>query len=125
MAAETPVALAGYCAVQLGDEEQWVRGDPRWSVVYAGRTFLLSGPEQQQRFLAAPAATSPPLPATTPSWRSTAMRSVAGKPEYSVFCGGKVYLFSSAETLAQFHQNPRPYMAPAQYADRRGFNGFR
>ena len=36
----------------LGRGGKWVRGDPRWSVVCAGHVFLLSGPEQQQRFRA-------------------------------------------------------------------------
>ncbi len=114
LAAEPPVALAGYCPVALGEKEQWVRGNPQWSVVYAGHTFLLSGPEQQQRFMAATARYVPAFAGDDAVLAVDGNSHVAGKPQYSVFCDGKVYLFSTAETLARFHQNPRPYMAAGQ-----------
>ncbi|MGO8688558.1 MAG: hypothetical protein ACLQLG_02905 [Thermoguttaceae bacterium] len=111
VATETPVALEGYCPVALVEEEKWVRGDARWSVVCGGRTFLLSGPEQQQRFMAAASRYLPGFAGDDAVMAVDSGAHVAGKPEHSLFCGGKVYLFASAETLARFQQNPRRYVA--------------
>jgi YHS domain-containing protein len=107
---DAPVAVAGYCPVELSENEQWVRGDPRWSVVYAGRTFLLSGPEQQQRFLAAAGRYAPAFAGDDAVMSVDNNTHVAGKPEFTIFCGGKAYMFSSAETLARFQQDPHRYM---------------
>ena len=107
---DTPVAVAGYCPVELSEGEQWVRGDPRWSVVYAGRTFLLSGPEQQQRFLAAAGRYAPAFAGDDAVMSVDNNTHVSGKPEFTVFCGGKAYMFSNAETLARFQQDPHRYM---------------
>jgi len=111
VATEAPVALAGYCPVTLADEERWVRGDPRWSVVYGGRTFLLSGPEQQQRFLSAAERYLPAFAGDDAVQAVEGGAHVAGSPQHSVFCGGKVYLFSSAESLSRFQQAPHRYAA--------------
>ena len=83
---DTPVAVAGYCPVELSEGEQWVRGDPRWSVVYAGRTFLLSGPEQQRRFLAAADRYVPAFAGDDAVMSvDQNLPHVAGKPEFTVF----------------------------------------
>jgi YHS domain-containing protein len=111
---ETPVALDGYCPVALTEEEKWVRGDPRWSVLYAGRTFLFSGPEQKQRFTAAAARYLPGFAGDDAVLAVEGGAHVPGKPEHSLFCGGKVYLFANAETLARFQQNPGRYVAPGR-----------
>jgi YHS domain-containing protein len=108
-AAERSVALEGYCPVELCDREHWVRGDPRWTVVYGGQTFLFAGAKQQQRFLAAPARYSPAFAGNDPVLAVDGNAQRAGRTAHSILCDGRVYLFSTAATLARFQQNPRRY----------------
>ena len=49
-----PVALQGFCPVELSRVGNWVQGDPRWTVIHQGRTYRLSGNEQRKQFLANP-----------------------------------------------------------------------
>ena len=108
---EPPLILNGFCAVELSDHQRWTRGDVRWTAVYAGRTFLFCGPEQQLRFLANPARYTPACAGNDPVLAAERSVNAPGKCEFSMLCDGKVYLFSSAETLARFRQSPYRYVA--------------
>jgi len=112
--ADAPVALQGYCPVELTDHEHWVQGDARWTAVYAGRTFLLSGADQQQQFLANPARYVPACGGDDPVVALQGGGHVPGKAEFSIICDGKVYLFSSDETLTRFRANPERYSEAAR-----------
>ena len=111
---EPPLILNGFCVVELTDHQRWTRGDDRWMAVYAGRTFLFSGQEQQLRFLASPARYTPACAGNDPVLAAEQNVKAAGKCEFSTLCDGRVYLFSSAETLARFRQNPSRYVAQGQ-----------
>ena len=104
-----PVALDGYCPVELGDGERWLPGDPRWPVVYQGFTYLFHGPAQRQRFLANPQRYAPAYSAHDPVLLVDGNRRIPGQTDYCVIYDGQLYMFSSAATLARFKEGPQHY----------------
>jgi len=105
-----PVALGGYCPVELGDGERWLPGDPRWPVVHQGSTYLFHGPAQRQRFLANPRRYVPAYGAHDPVLLVDGDRRVPGHTDYCVIYDGQLYMFSSAATLARFKEGPQRYI---------------
>ena len=108
-AGSPPVALDGYCPVELGEEERWQPGNLRWSVVYQGRTYLFSGQTQRQRFLAAPHRYVPAYSACDPVLVVDVNRRVPGQTDYCVICDGRLYMFSGSGTLERFKRDPQRY----------------
>ncbi len=108
-AGSPPVALDGYCPVELGEKERWQPGNLRWSVVHQGRTYLFSGPTQRQRFLAAPHRYVPAYSACDPVLLVDVNRRAAGQTDYCVICDGRLYMFSGSGTLERFKRDPQRY----------------
>jgi YHS domain-containing protein len=106
------IALDGYCPVELGEKEHWTPGNPRWPVVYEGRTYLCSGPMQRQRFLAAPDRYAPAYSGHDPVLVVDGNRRVPGQTDFCVIFDGRLYMFSSSATLARFKNNPQRYAVP-------------
>jgi YHS domain-containing protein len=104
-----PVALDGYCPVELNEGERWLPGDPRWPATYQGLTYLFHGPAQRQRFLANPQRYVPAYSAHDPVLLVEGNRRIAGQTDYCVIYDGQLYMFSSAATLARFKENPDRY----------------
>ncbi|RMG01331.1 MAG: hypothetical protein D6741_05335 [Planctomycetota bacterium] len=110
----TAPGVDGYCPVELVENERWVPGDERWAVEHRGRTYLMSGPEQQQKFLANPDRYAPVLSGLDPVAFLDGQQSTAGVTDYCVVYDGRLYMFSSADHLARFRQNPSRYAAIAR-----------
>ena len=108
---ELPAGLKGYCAVQLLEKESWVVGDSRWAVEHRGQVYLMSGADQQQRFLAAPDRYAPALSGNDPVLAVDESRQEPGQTDYCVVYDGRLYSFTNASTLARFRQNPKRYAA--------------
>ncbi len=108
-----PVALDGFCCVDLCTREQWTPGDPRWTAAYQGRTYLFAGPKQRQRFLAAPNRFAPMCSGNDPVFSADENRRVTGRTDFCVTYDGRLYMFSSAATLKRFQGNPRRYVDAA------------
>ena len=107
-----PVALDGYCAVSLIDQQAWKKADPRWGAIHRGRTYLFAGLEQQQRFLANPDYYTPVLSGYDPVVFAETGRLVEGKRKHGVFSGDQkteVYLFADEANLDRFSQAPQRY----------------
>jgi len=104
-----PVALDGYCPVELGNNERWVEGDSRWSAVHQGRMYLLSGPTQRKCFLADPDRYAPTNSEHDPVLTINESRNVPGQTDYCVTYNGRLYMFSSETTLARFRKHPKRY----------------
>jgi len=105
-----PEALNGYCPVELIDNGRWTKGDLRWTVVHGGRIYRLSGPTQRQQFLEDPNRFVPVNSGNDPVLLVDENRTVVGRPAYCATYFGRLYMFSSAATQAQFNK------APGQYA---------
>jgi thiol-disulfide isomerase/thioredoxin/YHS domain-containing protein len=118
-----PLGLDGYCPVTLGEKQQWVVGDRRWGAIHRGRTYLFAGPEEQRRFLAAPAAPDRYAPVNSGNDIVLAAeqgQTVSGMREHGLFFGNRVYLFSSEATLEKFSGNPNLYANQAMGAVQAG-----
>ena len=110
-AAMPRVALDGYCPVELGLHGRWVPGDLRWTVVYKGWIYRLSGAEQRRQFLAHPDRLAPANSCHDPVLSADEHRTVVGQTAYCAVYDGRLYMFSSAATQAQFNGNPQRYAA--------------
>lgn len=88
-------------------------GDPRWSLVYQGRTYLFSSPAHRQRFLADPDRYAPAYSGHDPVLVVDANRYVPGRADYCMAYGGRLYMFSSSVTLARFQDEPKRYARPS------------
>jgi YHS domain-containing protein len=89
--------------------KEWVPGDPKWGAIHRGRTYLFKGPAEQERFLKEPDRYSPVISGNDPVVALKDGRMVAGQRQFGVFYEGRVYLFSSEESLAQFEKQPDRY----------------
>lgn len=110
-----PYGLEGYCPVTLLEKEEWVPGNPQFAVQHQGKVYLLAGPAQQKRFLANPVRYIPADGGMDPVLAVEENRHVPGRTEFCAVYDGRLYLFSSAETLARFHQDPKKYAAWARW----------
>lgn len=107
--ANLPPGLNGYCPVELVENEKWVAGNRRWTATHQGRTYLLSGPEQHQRFLTNPSRYCPMLSGMDPVLVVDEDRTVFGLTEFCVVYDGRLYMFSGSYSLARFRQDPHRY----------------
>jgi len=105
-----PFALDGFCPVELVENKTWKLGDVRWGANHRGRTYLFSGPEQQQRFLQDPDRYSPVASGMDVVLAITREQVVPGRREYGVFCANRVFLFAGEESLAAFSKEPEKYL---------------
>jgi YHS domain-containing protein len=113
-----PLGLEGYCPVTLADKGVWTEGRAQWGVRHRGRTYLFAGPEQQQAFLTTPDRYAPALSGDDPVAVVDQGKSLPGRRAFGVTYQSRMYLFSSAETRAQFAANPERYTAPVTLAER-------
>jgi YHS domain-containing protein len=104
-----PVALQGYCPVELARRGRWMPGDVRWTVVYRGRIYRLSGAQQRRQFLADPEKFVPANAGNDVVVSVGQKRLVPGQPAYCAIYRDRVYLFSSAATQAEFNAHPNRY----------------
>jgi YHS domain-containing protein/thiol-disulfide isomerase/thioredoxin len=108
-----PLALDGYCPVELTEKSVWSLGNRAWGARHRGRTYLFSGPEQQQRFLANPDHYAPVLSGNDVVIAVEAGKAVPGYRQHGVFFADRVYLFANEDSLMKFSKAPHQY---AQWA---------
>jgi len=104
-----PLGLEGYCPVALTDNVTWAVGNRLWGARHRGRTYLFSGPEQQQRFLAEPDRYAPVLSGNDVVAAVEQGQQIPGHRKYGVFFAGKVYLFAGEDSLTKFSKTPGHY----------------
>lgn len=105
-----PLALEGYCPVELVEKHRWVLGTHPWGVIHRGRTYMCAGPEEQKKFLANPDRYAPVLSGYDLVLSVERGLNVPGRREHGVFYRGRVYLFADETTLEAFRKNPRRYL---------------
>ena len=120
VAGNPPLALDGYCAVSLCENQRWVMGDRRWGITHRGRTYLFAGPEEQRRFFADPDRYAPMVSGNDIVLATEQGQAVPGMREHGVFFENRVYLFSSEASLEKFARNPNVYANHALEALRAG-----
>lgn len=118
-----PLALDGYCSVQLCEDmragrPKWTLGNRRWGARHRGRTYLFAGPEQQRRFLADPDRYAAVFSGNDVVLAVERGQTVPGYREYGVLCDGKIYLFANEASLQQFSKRAEYYANWALQAKR-------
>ena len=106
-----PLALDGYCPVQLTENERWVLGDRRWGVIHEGRTYLFAGPDEQNRFLADPTRYAPVFAGDDVVKLVDEGKRMPGNRLHGAWFHGKVYLFVNEGSYQQFDKNPFRYVS--------------
>ena len=118
-AVRLPNGLDGYCPVTLSEQSRWQPGDTRWGAIHRGRTYLFSGPSEQQRFLANPDFYAPMLSGNDPVVYIQQGQLVTGTRQNGVFYRQQIYLFANENSLRQFWQNPEQFHTAVFQAIRR------
>jgi len=104
-----PLGLEGFCPVRLRTEQRWMPGDPRWSCVYEGRTYLFAGREELLRFQSSPEVYSPVLSGNDVILHLENGQDVPGRREFGGTWDGRVFLFTSEASFRKFRENPDRY----------------
>lgn len=55
------LAMEGFCAVTVIDQDKWVEGNPKFGVVHLGKLYLFGSAEKMETFLADPTPYTPVL----------------------------------------------------------------
>ncbi|NUQ62046.1 MAG: thioredoxin family protein [Pirellulales bacterium] len=113
-AGNPPLALDGYCPVQLAEKERWVKGNPRWGLIHQGRTYLFAGPDEQARFYTDPDRYAPVYSGADVVLAVEQGQEVSGRREHGAWFDGRVYLFSSEESYSRFNTDPYRYLRAMQ-----------
>ena len=96
----------------------WQPGNTLYGVQHRGRTYLFAGPEEQKRFQENPDRYSPVMSGMDPVLALDHGQSTPGQRMYGLCCDGRVYLFSSEQTVQRFMQNMHRYIPAALEARR-------
>jgi len=110
-ASKPAYGLEGHCPVRLVENRVWAPGNPQFGAVHHGVTYLFAGQAEQQRFLQNPDRYSPVMSGSDPILALQRGVSVPGDRRHGVFFEGRIYLFSSEQTLQEFGRNPKAYVA--------------
>ena len=115
-AGSPPLGFDGCCPVTLKTLNRWAYGNPQFGAVHRGRTYLFTGPQQREQFLAAPDSYSPVFAGKDPVLLLDQQVSQDGSRSFGFKYGDEFYLFSSKETMEKFKASPQTYAAGVRQA---------
>lgn len=115
-AGSPPLCFDGCCPVTLKTLGRWAYGNPQFGAVHRGRTYLFTGPQQREQFLAAPDSYSPVFAGKDPVLLLDNQVSQDGSRSFGFKYGEEFYLFSSKETMEKFKASPQTYAAGVRQA---------
>lgn len=115
-AGSPPLCFDGCCPVTLKTLGKWAYGNPQFGAVHRGRTYLFTGPQQREQFLAAPDSYSPVFAGKDPVLLLDSQISQDGSRSFGFKYGEEFYLFSSKETMEKFKASPQTYAAGVRQA---------
>ena len=104
-----PLGLDGYCPVELVRHDAWAQGDSRYAVEFAGRTYLMSGPEQHRAFRSNPERYAPVNSGFDPVLSFEENVREAGRTDACAVFEGRLYMFAGPDSLARFQSDPHRY----------------
>lgn len=108
-AAQSTVALDGYCAVCVIEMKKWIPGKPEYQVTYDGKAYYFPGDEQKQMFLADPAKYVPALGGDCTVCAVNMGQRMAGKLQFPSLYANRLFLFPNEELKQEFRANPTKY----------------
>ncbi len=100
-----PIGMEGYCPISLFEMRAWKKGSSEFGCIHRGKLYLFTSANNRDRFLQYPDRFAPMLSGYDPVVFASERRLVPGKRQHGLFSGGRIYMFSSEETLAQFRQD--------------------
>ena len=106
---ELPVALSGFSAVVLHDQQQWRMGSPTLQLVFDGQIYWFTSARELEMFAAAPLEYAPALGGDCIVTFAETGERVQGQLQHGLQHGGRIYLFHNDVTLRQFNENPTQY----------------
>ena len=109
MVVEVPLALEGFCPVTLCSEERWVSGNPAYCTLYQGHIFRFASLEAIATFARNPANYMPIAMGEDIVFMVERNKRVNGNRKFGAWFQGRVFLFSSQETLDTFAARPEYY----------------
>lgn len=104
-----PLALDGYCPVELMEQQLWTLGDPRWTAEHDGVEYRFSKEANMQRFLEAPGRYVPVHGGKDPVVLKRENKQISGQTDYCAIYKDRLYMFSNRDSLTAFRQNPKEY----------------
>lgn len=111
---EVPLGLEGYCPVVLGKEERWVHGNPAYYAMFRGQIYRFSSEESMGTFLQTPMKFAPVAMGEDVVLMVDKNKKSYGTRKFGAWFEGRVYLFTSQETLQAFAVKPEFYAEIAQ-----------
>ncbi len=108
-AAETPLALDGYCPVCIVKGNKWVKGNPEISTTYDGKQYNFPSDDQIQTFLADPAKYVPALGGDCTVCFANGGKRNPGKVHFSARHNGRLFLFPNDELRQAFKADPKKF----------------
>ena len=106
------IEFEGYCPVELSQHSMWVRGDYNNRLQFEGRLYLFAGKAQMDEFNRNPEKYAPAYQGIDiVVWRERGEK-IHGVRNYGAWAMGRVFLFSSEESLVKFEKNARYYITP-------------
>ena len=110
--ADASFAMDGYCPVTIHQRNIWVRGSLQFQSEYQGRTYLLSGEAEKNRFELSPTKFAPVMGGDCVVSKIDDGLQAAGSIYFAVFDpkSKQMYLFAGADQKAAFNKSPQRYI---------------
>ncbi|MBS0260626.1 MAG: hypothetical protein JSS02_01620 [Planctomycetes bacterium] len=102
-------ALKGACPVVLRDSRKLSDADPKITAVYQGRIFCLSSAEAKKAFEENPSRYVPAACGIDLVKAAAGEKNVEGTIDHAAWYRGRLYLFATAESRAEFADAPRSF----------------
>ena len=109
MMVEVPLALEGFCPVTLCTEERWISGNPAYCTMYQGHIFRFASSEALATFARNPASYIPVAMGEDIVLMVDRNKRINGNRKFGAWFQGRVFLFTSQETLDTFATRPEYY----------------
>ena len=109
VAARPEAGFKGFCPVTLCDHRELADADDRFSIVYHDTTYTFSSEGALEKFRGNPAKYAPVLGGKDVVRLHATGHEVEGVLDHAAWYAGRLYLFSSADTLAIFTASPKSY----------------
>lgn len=102
--------LKGFCPVQLRDTRDLVDVNENYSAIFNNKQYSFSNASALQKFIADPEKYAPAIHGSDVIHLSLTGEELEGSLDYAVWFKGRLYLFSSAETMETFVAAPNSHV---------------
>jgi YHS domain-containing protein len=108
------LGLEGYCPIELNEMYRWTKGEDHLTVDYEGQRFHFASEAAREKFLAKPELYAPSHRGFDVVLQCDHELLRPGKRQHGLVHRGRIYLFTSEETLEIFAKSPKRYIGDAE-----------